>query len=80
MSEIEYVEELPRDGRSKYPQILDEIRQDDSEGSGGWTPLKSYDNHASANDAANRLRRGNADFEFAARVGTVYAKYVGGPR
>ena len=75
MSKIRYVDELPDDGRVRFAPLLEAIKNDGV--TGEWGALKSYDNHLSANDAANRLRRNHADFEFGARIGTVYARYIG---
>ena len=75
MSKIRYVDELPYDGRVRFAPLLKAIKNEGI--TGEWGALKSYTNHLSANDAANRLRRNRADFEFRARTGTVYAKYIG---
>ena len=76
MSKLDYVDELPDDGRATYAPLLKAIREDGV--TGRWVAIKAYDKHLSANDAANRLRRKHPDFTFAARVGTVYAQYIGG--
>ncbi|RLB68529.1 MAG: hypothetical protein DRH08_00650 [Deltaproteobacteria bacterium] len=75
MSKVKYVDELPNDGRSTLLATLREVKARGN--TGEWAVLKSYDKHLSANDAASRLRRSHPDFTFAARLGTVYAKYEG---
>jgi len=75
MSKIQYTDDLPDDGRVTFAPLLKSIRDDGV--TGGWAALKTYDKHLSANDAANRLRRSHDDFTFAARLGTVYARYEG---
>jgi hypothetical protein len=75
--------DLPPDGRSKYPALLAEIREQ-SQGSnaGSWALLSEFDEPSVARDAANRLRGTNPLFEFTTRTsdngeGALYARFVG---
>ncbi len=82
MTKIKYINELPDDGRAKFPKLLREVRSTALTAIAAgeapqWGILKEYKNHASANDASNRLRNNNDDFAFATRAGVVYVKYVG---
>ena len=71
--------DLPADGRSKYPALLDAIRE---VGSDRWAELATFDKAPSARDTARRLKGEYPEFEFTSRLnddgvsGTVYARYV----
>ena len=85
--EPEFLDELPEDGRLKYPAILEGIRKG-SVGSkaGKWAKVTEFENGASARDAANRLGKEHPAFEFTTRtaavdtgnVTTIYARFIGG--
>ena len=82
-NDVEFVEELPDDGRHKFPAMLEEIRVASAGKPARWAVLEDYKNVASAQDSANRLRKLHPAFEFASRSkgdGTgavVYARFIG---
>lgn len=79
MTTPEFVD-LPDDGRSKYPAMLDAIQE---AGTDKWAVLATFDKAPSARDTARRLKKEHGTFEFTSRLnddgisGTVYARYVG---
>ncbi len=74
--------DLPNDGRSVYPRMLEAIRKADPKG-GKWALLRTFDKVASSRDTTRRLKGVYPDFEFTSRLdddgvkGTVYARYSG---
>ena len=82
-NDVEFVDDLPDDGRHKFPALLEEIRVASAGGNARWAVLEHYKNVASAQDSANRLRKLHPAFEFASRSkgdGTgalIYARFVG---
>lgn len=81
--DIEFVDDLPDDGRHKFPALLEEVRLASVGGNARWAMIESYKNVASAQDSANRLRKLHPAFEFASRSkgdGTgavIYARFIG---
>jgi hypothetical protein len=84
--EVEFVDDLPDDGRMKYPAILEGIRTG-SVGSkaGKWAVVSDFDNAPSGRDAANRLGKEHPAFEFTTRTFAegkvnklrIYARFIG---
>lgn len=84
--DVEFVEELPQDGRMKYPAILEGIRKASVGAKAGkWAKLTDFDNGPSARDTSNRLGKEHPAFEFTTRSFVdgpdnktrVYARFVG---
>ena len=74
--------DLPQDGRSKYPEILEGIRLGTTqENADQWVKIQDFDRAPSARDASSRLKGENPEFEFKSRVhdegegASVYARY-----
>lgn len=63
--------EGPVDRRELQPTI-DEIRENGIDNQ--WYLVAQYENHATARDAAHRLRGRNEDMEVTAERGSVYAR------
>ena len=85
-AEVEFVEELPQDGRMKYPSILEGNRKASTGSKAGkWAKLTDFDNGPSARDKSNRLRKEHPAFEFTTRSFVdgnenktrVYARFIG---
>ena len=75
--DIEFVD-LPPDGRSKYPIMLQTIKEavtyDEKD---KWTELASFDKAPTARDTASRLAKEHPEFEFTSRKTSVYTRWKG---
>lgn len=84
--DVEFIDELPEDGRMRYPVILDGIRRNSvGPNAGKWAKVVDFDNPASGRDAAGRLGREHKAFEFTTRTFAdgattklrIYGRYIG---
>ena len=69
--------DIPQDGRSKYPALLEDIREATTQDNADkWVLLETFDKPTTARDTASRLKRENPSFEFTSRgTGEVFARY-----
>ena len=80
---MEFVD-LPADGRSRYPALLENIRLATTEDNEElWVKLSQFPSVDSARDTANRLKGTHPLFEFTSRIdpngvsGAVFTRYIG---
>ena len=74
--------DLPHDGRSKYPKMLEDIKRDAiAQRTDKWQVIASFKRAPSARDTVSRLKKEYLDFEFSSRLiegskgAQVFARY-----